>query len=734
MFAGNIYFRRARGVPGRSIPIPCEGPQIYTCWSVNWDGPIPPYPGLPPGKRDDLQFPSTFILDGSHGKWDCRAPQCWDNSRPWAPLIPSKNSPRYQNHPALSSLVDVAIEALSFDTQAQHAHPINASPLYVLPSLLFTIDLFNSIREAEIALFKAGRGRPFVMWLRSYMYPVPDGADDEKWLKERVFRCVEEVFGRFGVAQRYACELIALAEWCRSCRNLMIGQYPAGPAPRRVSPRKDCVGGWATGAPLPIIWHYQSIGVPLFFIEHCREEQLPKGLVPQQLLPDLNGSAFTRLLEYTNPPPILDDISDCILQLTAQPLRTTRTRIQDARWAPYNPPESWVDSPPTMGPVGWLPSILHTTGRFKGFSERLQQLASYNNSPRLPSWYKWIQQIDTHREESIQWKDKRQFVTHPRHAFQSSVVSHPIPLPDQEDTVVHFWAERVDGQGFAEVSAAHIHEFKARGFVGYRHKLCKQLVFFYLPGSLDPDTEARVAHLLQPLQYTEDATPTHLDVDLDEIPCDPPTMESQIPGVPSMERLEQDRRILVSGRMADAVSGMEIEEGEVGDHTPSGSGRSGPVRTTTSISTATQNVGPIPRKHKPWKKRDAPSDRRHRLWGQWAKLANFFNSHQDLVNDLERPPATAPGKHSNLKKPDWEGLLTVAEDLCIWIRRNRTTAQWMVMQHADDKDRLHLWKAALIRLDYKKVWDTSDMPHEDEPTHEEWTRAKERWLSSEFGR
>lgn len=124
------------------------------------------------------------------------------------------------------------------------------------------------------------------------MYPVPDGENDEKWLKERVFRCVEEVFRRFGIAQRYACELIALAEWCHSCWRLMVGQYPTGPAAARVQGRKDCVGGWATGAPLLVIWHYQSIGVPLFFIEHCREEQLPKGLVQQQL-PDLNRSAFT---------------------------------------------------------------------------------------------------------------------------------------------------------------------------------------------------------------------------------------------------------------------------------------------------------------------------------------------------------------------------------------------------------------------------------------------------------
>ena len=171
-----------RNLPGRRIP--CEGPQVYVCWSSNWDGPIPPYPGLPPGRPDDLQFPSVFVLDGSHGKWDCRAPQCWDNSRPWAPLIPSKMCPSYKNHPALLSLVDVAIEAFSIDNPSAHSHTVTESPLLVLPSLLFTINLFNSIRDAEIALFRAARGRPFVMWLRGYMYPVPDGANDEKWLKE----------------------------------------------------------------------------------------------------------------------------------------------------------------------------------------------------------------------------------------------------------------------------------------------------------------------------------------------------------------------------------------------------------------------------------------------------------------------------------------------------------------------------------------------------------------------
>jgi len=727
------------------VPIPCEGPQVYVCWSSNWDSPIPPYPGLPPGKRDDLQFPSFFVLDGSHGKWDCRAPQCWDNSRPWAPLIPSKACPRYENHPALSSLVDVAIESISINTPSTHNHPVTDSPLLVLPSLLFTINLFKSIRDAEIALFRAARGRPFVMWLRGYMYPVPDGEKDEKWLKEQVFHQVEEVFGRFGVAQRYACELIALAEWCRSCRNLMIGQYPDGPLSARVRPRNDCVGGWVTGAPLPVIWHYQSIGVPLFFIEHCREERLPKGLVKERL-PGLNGSSFTQLPEYMNPPAILNDLSQRILGLIAQPLQTTRLRFQDARWAPYNPPECWVNAPPTMVPVGWLPSILQTTDRLQGLSMSIQQLAFYNNSHRLHLWSTWTQWLLTHREASILWKDKREFITHPRHAFQPSTGLKPIPLPDKYDTVTHFWVERVDGEGFAEVNAAHIPEFKARGFVGWRHKLCQQLVFFYMPSSLDAAAESKIAEILQPLEYTEGPMEMDLELDLDDIPCDAPTMESRMPGVHSMERLEHGGRILVSRRMADAVSDTlpETEEGEVGGfddqrnhHTPSSSGVSGPICATKSISLAMQNVGPLPTnkqcgKHKAWKQRDAPSDRRQRLWGQWGKLANFFNSHQDLLNDLEPPPATVPGKHSNLKKPDWEGLLKVAEELCKWMHRNRDTAQWMVSQHSDDEERLHLWRAALNRLDYHKVWITQqmDMPRKDESAHQQWLQAKERWLTS----
>ena len=104
------------------------------------------------------------------------------------------------------------------------------------------------------------------------MYPILDGEKDEKWLKEQVFRHVEEVFGWFGVAQHYTCELIVLAKWCHLCYDLMIRWYPTGPLTAQVSPQNDCVGGWVTSVPLLIIWHHQSLGVPLFFIEHCREE------------------------------------------------------------------------------------------------------------------------------------------------------------------------------------------------------------------------------------------------------------------------------------------------------------------------------------------------------------------------------------------------------------------------------------------------------------------------------
>ena len=106
--------------------------------------------------------------------------------------------------------------------------------------------------------------------------------------------------------------------------------------------------------------------------------------------------------------------------------------------------------------------------------------------------------------------------------------------------MVHFWVEQVDGEGFAEVNAVHIPEFRVCGFVGWCHKLCKQLVFFYLPGSHDTATESRIAELLKPLEYTEDPLPTDLDLNLDDIPCDPPTMEDQMPGVHSMEWLEQE--------------------------------------------------------------------------------------------------------------------------------------------------------------------------------------------------
>ena len=403
-----------------------------------------------------------------------------------------------------------------------------------------------------------------------------------------------------------------------------------------------------------------------------------------------------------------------------------------------------------MVPVRWLPSVLQTTNQFEGLSEHIQQLARFNNPHRLRFWSTWIQQLRTHREDSILWKDKREFITHPRHALQPSTTLRPVPLPDKHDTVTHFWVERVDGEGFAEVNAAHIPEFRARGFVGWRHKLCKQLVFFYMPSSLDAAAESRIAEILQPLEYTEGPMAVDLELNLDNIPCDAPTMESQMAGVHGMERLEHGGRILVSRRMADAldrVSGEggtlpETEEGEVGGfddartYTPSSSGTPGPIHATTSISVAVRDVGPLPSnrqrgKHKPWKQRDAPSDRKQRLWSEWVKLANFFNSHQDLINDLEPLPATVPGKHSNLKKPGWEGLLNIAVELCKWIHRNCDMAAWMVSQHSDDKECLLLWKAAVIQLDYKRVWNTPhvDMPPEDEPVLQEWLRAKELWLS-----
>src|SRR5260370_14361382 len=97
----------------------------------------------------------------------------------------------------------------------------------------------------------------------------------------------------------------------------------------------------------------------------------------------------------------------------------------------------------------------------------------------------------------------------------------------------------------------------------------------------------------------------------------------------------------------------EIEEGEVSGfanptYTALSSGVVGPVHTIKSSSTAMQNVGPLKAqqhgRHKAWHLQDAPLDRRQRLWSQWKKLANFFKSHQDLLNDLKPPPATVPGK------------------------------------------------------------------------------------------
>ena len=727
--------------------------QVYVCWSVNWDGPIPPYPGLPPGNRDDLHFPSAFILDGSHGKWDCRVPQCWDNSRPWAPLIPSRNCSRYQNHPGLQSLVDVAIEACNDGVLSKHDHPVNTPGLFVLPSLLFTINLFNSIRDAEITLFKEARGRPFVMWLRSYMYPVPDGKPDEEWLKEREFRHIEEVFGRLGIAQRYVCELIALAEWCRSCWNLMIGQYPAGPFSGQVTMRKDCVGGWVTGAPLPIIWHYQKIGVPLFFIEHCKEDQLPKGL-RKELLPDLNGIVLAQSPEYQKPPAVLFDVFSTILGLIPQPLCTTRGRSQDARWAPHNPPESWVNPLSTTVPIRWFPTIHPTTSQFRGLSERIQMLASYNHLRCSHKWYSLMQDVRRAREQTIQWKDERRFITHPRHAFQPSAALKPVPLPDEDD-ITHFWVERVDGQGFAEVDAVYINEFKTRGFIGWRHKLCARLVFFYMPGSLDSATEAEAAKILKPLEYTEEPRSMDIGIDLDHIPCDPPMMKSQMSGSHDMEQLERGR-ILISKRMMDYIDAgglepgsnsqrdqgdpTECEEGEIGgfDHCPSfrsNAPSSGPVRTIKSSAEVVQKTGFTGTrqraKRKPWALRDAPSDRRHRLWTQWIKLADYFNSHQDILNDLEPLPVIVPGKHSTLSKPGWEGMQKVAEALCSWIHQNRYTARWLASQHSGDKDRKGLWEATLRRMEYTRVWNTPqmDIPREDEPAaRREWLQAKARWV------
>ena len=330
----------------------------------------------------------------------------------------------------------------------------------------------------------------------------------------------------------------------------------------------------------------------------------------------------------------------------------------------------------------------------------------------------------------------------------------PVPVPDDLDPLTHLWVEQVDGQGFAEVNAAHIHEFMACGFVGWRHKLCRQLVFFYMPGSLDEATEARVTELLKPLEYTGESTSTDIGIDLGPIPCDSPTMETQMSGVHSMEQLETGGRILISSRMVDYmdVGGNSDDltelEGTIGgfDHrplsksnqnpTPSSSGLIGPICTIKPSTKFVQKTGATGSKRcgkkDEWGQRDAPSDRRHRLWRSWAKLANFFTTHQDLVNDLEPLPATVPGKHSNVSKPGWEGMQEVAETLCIWIQRNRDTARWLASQYSDGEDCKHLWEAALKRLDYREVWNTPqmDMPREDEPTaRHEWLQAKERWLT-----
>ena len=117
----------------------------------------------------------------------------------------------------------------------------------------------------------------------------------------------------------------------------------------------------------------------------------------------------------------------------------------------------------------------------------------------------------------------------------------PIPLPDVHNTVTHYWVEHVDGEGFAEVNVAHIPEFIAHGFVGWRHKLCKQLVFFYMPSTLDAAAASRIADILQLLEYTEGAMEMDLELDLDNIPCDALTMESQMPGVHSLEQWEHGR-------------------------------------------------------------------------------------------------------------------------------------------------------------------------------------------------
>ena len=187
----------------------------------------------------------------------------------------------------------------------------------------------------------------------------------------------------------------------------MVGQYPTGPCPySQVRRRKDCVGGWVSGAPLPIIWHYQSIGVPLFFIEHCREEQFPKGL-RQELLPGLNGMILTKFPEYTNPPAVHYELSRTLLSIIPAPLHTTCARFQDTRWAPYLPPEDWVDLLPTTVPLGWFPTIRQTTSQLNGLAEHIQILTSCNDLRGSRLWNNWRYDVNQHRELSIKWKDER---------------------------------------------------------------------------------------------------------------------------------------------------------------------------------------------------------------------------------------------------------------------------------------------------------------------------------------
>lgn len=125
---------------------------------------------------------------------------------------------------------------------------------------------------------------------------------------------------------------------------------------------------------------------------------------------------------------------------------------------------------------------------------------------------------------------------------------------------------------------------------------------------MDAKAESRIAEILQLLVYTEGPVAMDLELDLDNIPCDTLTMESQMLGVHSMEGLEHGGHILVSRRMADGVARIsgeddalpELEEGEVGGlddqhtHTTSSSHAPGPIHATTSISVAVQNVSPLP--------------------------------------------------------------------------------------------------------------------------------------------